>query len=51
LEKRKKITTEKKSFDLSSFKLDHPELFEQFKTDAKNSVSMIINKMRPYPLS
>ena len=49
--RERKITTEKESFDLASFKLDHPELFEQFKAEAKKSVSLIINKMRPYPLS
>ena len=47
----RKITTEKESFDLSSFKLNHPELVEQFKKDEKKSVALIINKMRPYPLT
>jgi len=45
----RKVTPENEKFNSSSFKRDHPDLFERYKSEPKFSVSVIVSKMRSYP--
>ena len=47
--RERKITHENEKFNSNSFKKDHPDLFEKYKSEPKFSISVIVNKMRPYP--